>query len=110
MFCIASNHKDRPKSSSTGPQFGGKTAETAPPKWTEMVQKPTPYILVCFLREYLCQISDTLKIVGQHIMMPPDHAPLRNTFLKSYEITMDRLSDASHPRIFCLNEYNCKKE
>ena len=30
--------------------------------------------------------------------------------LKSYEITTDRLSDTSHPRIFCLNVYNCKKE
>ncbi len=57
-----------------------------------------------------CQISEVLKIVGQHVMMPTDHAPLRDIFFKSYKITMDRLSDTSRPRIFCLNVYNCKKE
>ena len=57
-----------------------------------------------------CQILEVLKIVGQHVMMPTDCAPLHNIIFKSYQITTDRLSGTSRPRIFCLNVYDCKKE
>ena len=76
-----------------------------------MVVQSWPGLRGWILRPHECPpISDMLKIVGQLVMMPSDCAPLCDIFLKSYEITMDRLSDTSHPRIFCLNVYNYKKE
>jgi len=53
-------------------------------KW-DNGSKSNTYKLVCFPRQYRCQISEVLKVIGQHIRMPPDRTSLHNNFLKSFE-------------------------
>ena len=94
------------KSSSTGPQLGAKTPETAMTKLTQMVQSP-PHTFW-----YVFYVSDIGSV--ENCWTTRNDANWSRTlaryFFKSYEITTDRLSDTSRPRIFCLNVYDCKKE
>ena len=95
------------KSSSTGPQLGAKAPETAMPKLTQRVQSPPRTFWYVF---YVSDIGNVENCWTTRYDANWSCTLARYLCFKSYEITTDRLSDTSRPRIFCLNVYDCKKE